>query len=189
MVVVVVLFICHCTLNSIYNKVAFNKELAITKESLYTKYFPFTYKYISLNEKLPIMKENSPHIFCYRQSWVYVEDREACKWCVVVMHKWCKISVNAWWEDCNDVKCSQWLAVLYVCVISVWCFNGCKSQCIVHNWSQNNIKCLHDLLCCVYIHVRWCKCPILMVFQGHELPGVLGYIRSSNSWPVWSSRV
>ena len=45
-------------LNSIYNKVAFNIKLVITKENLCTKYFLFTYKYIALNEKPPIMKEN-----------------------------------------------------------------------------------------------------------------------------------
>ena len=50
------------TLNSIYNKVAFNEKLAITKENLCTKYFPFTYKYVTLNEKLPITMENL-HIF------------------------------------------------------------------------------------------------------------------------------
>ena len=40
------------TLNSTYNKVAFNKKLPITK------YTPFTYKYITLNKKLPITKQN-----------------------------------------------------------------------------------------------------------------------------------
>ena len=46
------------TLNSAYNKVAFNEKLPITKENLYIKYTPFTYKYIALNEKLPITKQN-----------------------------------------------------------------------------------------------------------------------------------
>ena len=46
------------TLNSIYNKVTFNEKLAITKENLFTKYFPFTYKYVTFNEKPPIMKRN-----------------------------------------------------------------------------------------------------------------------------------
>ena len=32
------------------------------KENLCTKYTPFTYKYITLNEKPPIMKQNL-HIF------------------------------------------------------------------------------------------------------------------------------
>ena len=40
------------------------KKLAITKENLCTKYFPFTYEYIALNEKPPIMKENL-HIFFF----------------------------------------------------------------------------------------------------------------------------
>ena len=47
---------------SIYNKVAFNKKLAIMKENLCTKYFSFTYKYIALNKKPPITKANL-HIF------------------------------------------------------------------------------------------------------------------------------
>ena len=50
------------TLNSSYNKVAFNEKLAITKENLCTKYTSFTYKYIAFNEKLPITKQNL-HIF------------------------------------------------------------------------------------------------------------------------------
>ena len=50
------------TLNSAYNEVTFNKKLAITKENLCTKYTPLTYKYVGLNEKLPIMKQNL-HIF------------------------------------------------------------------------------------------------------------------------------
>ena len=53
-----------CTLNSAYNEVAFNEKSAITKENLCTKYTPFTYKYIVLNEKLPIMKQNL-HIFFF----------------------------------------------------------------------------------------------------------------------------
>ena len=50
------------TLNSAYNEVTFNAKLAITKENLCTKYTPFTYKYIALNEKPPITKQNL-HIF------------------------------------------------------------------------------------------------------------------------------
>ena len=46
------------TLNSAYNKVAFNEKLAIMKENLHIKYTPFTYNDIALNEKLPIMKQN-----------------------------------------------------------------------------------------------------------------------------------
>ena len=46
------------TLNSAYNKVAFNEKSAITKENVCTKYTPYTYKYVALNEKLPIMKQN-----------------------------------------------------------------------------------------------------------------------------------
>ena len=46
------------TLNSAYNKVAFNEKLAIMKENLCTKCTPFTYKYIALNEKPPITKQN-----------------------------------------------------------------------------------------------------------------------------------
>ena len=38
------------TLNSVYNEVAFNKKSVIPKENLCTKYFPFTYKYVTLNE-------------------------------------------------------------------------------------------------------------------------------------------
>ena len=41
--------------NSAYIEVAFNEKSAITKENLCTKYTPFTYKYIALNKKLPIM--------------------------------------------------------------------------------------------------------------------------------------
>ena len=58
------MYVCTCTLNSIYNKVALNEKLAITKENLCTKYFPFTCKYITLNKKPPIMKENL-HIFFF----------------------------------------------------------------------------------------------------------------------------
>ena len=50
------------TLNSAYNEVAFNEKLAITKEHLCNKYFPFTYNDVTLNENPPIMKEN-PCIF------------------------------------------------------------------------------------------------------------------------------
>ena len=52
------------TLTSIYNEVAFNEKSAIMKENLCTKYIPFTYKYITLNKKLPIMKEKL-HIFFF----------------------------------------------------------------------------------------------------------------------------
>ena len=52
------------TLNSAYNEVAFNKILPIMKENLSTKYTPFTYKYITLNEKPPITKQNL-HIFFF----------------------------------------------------------------------------------------------------------------------------
>ena len=50
------------TLNSAYDKVTFNKKLAIMKENIHTKYTPFTYKYVTLNEKPPLMKQNL-HIF------------------------------------------------------------------------------------------------------------------------------
>ena len=46
------------TLNSAYNKVAFNEKSAITKENLHTKYTSFTYNDITLIEKPPIMKQN-----------------------------------------------------------------------------------------------------------------------------------
>ena len=36
--------------NSTYNEVAFNEKLAITKENLCTKYFPFTYNDVALSE-------------------------------------------------------------------------------------------------------------------------------------------
>ena len=52
------------TLNSVYNEVAFNEQLAITKENLCIENFPFTYKYVALNEKPPITKENL-HIFFF----------------------------------------------------------------------------------------------------------------------------
>ena len=55
-------------LNSAYNEVTFNEKLAITKENLCTKYFPFTDNNVILNEKPPIMKENLHILFCYRQS-------------------------------------------------------------------------------------------------------------------------
>ena len=45
--------------------------MGYNKENLCTKYFPFTYKYITLNEKPPVMKENLCIFFYYRQSWVY----------------------------------------------------------------------------------------------------------------------
>ena len=48
----------YTTLNSAYNEVTFNEKLAIMKENLCTKYFPFTYNDITLTEKLPITKEN-----------------------------------------------------------------------------------------------------------------------------------
>ena len=61
------------TLNSTYNEVAFNKKSAIMKENLCTKYTPFTYKYIVLNENPPITKQNLYiFFFCYRWSWVYM---------------------------------------------------------------------------------------------------------------------
>ena len=61
------------TLNSAYNKVAFNEKLAITKENLHTKYTLFIYKHIALNEKPPITKQNLRiFFFCYRRSWVYI---------------------------------------------------------------------------------------------------------------------
>ena len=40
-----------CTLNSAYNEVTFNEKSVITKENLHTKYTPFTYNDIALNEK------------------------------------------------------------------------------------------------------------------------------------------
>ena len=52
------------TFNSVCNEVAFNENLTIMKENPCTKYFPFTYKYITLNEKLYILKENL-HIFLF----------------------------------------------------------------------------------------------------------------------------
>ena len=52
------------TLNFICNEVTFNEKLAIMKENLCTKYFPFTYKYFALNKKPPIAKENL-HIFFF----------------------------------------------------------------------------------------------------------------------------
>ena len=50
--------ITNYTLNSIYNEVTFNEKSDIMKENLCTKYLPFTYKYIALNKKLPITREN-----------------------------------------------------------------------------------------------------------------------------------
>ena len=52
------------TLNSAYNEVTFNEKSAIMKENLCTKYTPFTYKYIVLNENPPITKQNL-HIFFF----------------------------------------------------------------------------------------------------------------------------
>ena len=46
----------HSTLP--YNEVAFNEKLPIMKENFSTKYTPFTYKYIALNEKPHITKQN-----------------------------------------------------------------------------------------------------------------------------------
>ena len=43
------------TLNSTYNEVAFDEKL---KENVCTKYTTNTYKYVALNEKLPITKQN-----------------------------------------------------------------------------------------------------------------------------------
>ena len=50
------------TLNSTYNKVTFNVKLAIMMENVCTKYTTYTYKYIALNQKPPITKQNL-HIF------------------------------------------------------------------------------------------------------------------------------
>ena len=55
-------------------KSPFIKKLAIMKENLHTKYSPFTYKYVALNEKPPIMKQNH-HIFFFvigRAEFTYV---------------------------------------------------------------------------------------------------------------------
>ena len=52
------------TLNTAYNEVTFNEKSAIMKENLCTKYMPFTYKYIALNKKPPITKQNL-HIFFF----------------------------------------------------------------------------------------------------------------------------
>ena len=49
--------VCGCP-NNILTLNSFNENSAITKENLCTKYFPFTYKYVALNEKPPITKEN-----------------------------------------------------------------------------------------------------------------------------------
>ena len=57
------------TLNSVYNEVAFNEKSAITKENLHTKYFPFTYKYITLNKKQPVMKENLCIFFFFSKKY------------------------------------------------------------------------------------------------------------------------
>ena len=53
-----------CPRTPVYNEVTFNEKSAMTEENIYTKYFPFTYKYVVLNEKPPIMKENL-HIFFF----------------------------------------------------------------------------------------------------------------------------
>ena len=45
-------------------KLLLTKKLPITKENLCTKYTPFIYKYVVLNEKPPIMKQNL-HIFFF----------------------------------------------------------------------------------------------------------------------------
>ena len=66
-------YICLCntnTLKSTYNEVAFNKKNpAIMKKNLHTKYTPFTYNDITLNEK-PVIPKQNLHIFYfhYRQS-------------------------------------------------------------------------------------------------------------------------
>ena len=57
-----IVIVIWLTLNSAYNEVTFNKKLAIMKENLRTKYTPFTYMYIVLNENPPITKQNL-HIF------------------------------------------------------------------------------------------------------------------------------
>ena len=66
------------TLNSTYNKVAFNEKSAIMKENLHTKYTPFTYKYVALNKKPPIMKQN--HCTCapYMHSVAYLYKKPTC---------------------------------------------------------------------------------------------------------------
>ena len=59
------------TLNYGYNKVAFNKKLAIMKENLHNKYTPYTYKYIALNEKPPITKQNLRIFFVMAELSIY----------------------------------------------------------------------------------------------------------------------
>ena len=73
-----------------------------------------------------------------------------------------------------------------------------QSQCVVNNWSCNAVEvfiCLTVLCLCAYIHIMWCKCPWLMVLQGHELPGTLVYsilkvvsclgVYGIWIWPMW----
>ena len=56
------------------------KKMAIMKENCCTKYFPFTYIYVTLNKKPPITKKNlCIFFFCYRQSWVYQSKLQASK--------------------------------------------------------------------------------------------------------------
>ena len=71
--------ICHCYLinlgcsKSFYLLACFDnlhlievhEQLAIMKENLCTKYFPFTYNDLVLNEKPPIMKENLRIFFIF----------------------------------------------------------------------------------------------------------------------------
>ena len=47
-------------------KSAFNEKLAIMKENLHTKYIPFTYNDVALDENLPIMKQNLGIFFFIR---------------------------------------------------------------------------------------------------------------------------
>ena len=49
------------------------KKMAITKENLCTKYTPFTYKYVTLNEKLPMTKQNLHRFF-------FIIGRVECIW-------------------------------------------------------------------------------------------------------------
>ena len=59
----------RATLNSTYNEVTCNEKLPIMKENFCTKYTPFTYKYVALNEKPPNNEAKSGHIFFrYRRS-------------------------------------------------------------------------------------------------------------------------
>ena len=60
------------TLNSAYNEVTFNENLAITKENLHTKYTNSPINTSALT-KATYNEVKFLHIFfCYRQSWVYV---------------------------------------------------------------------------------------------------------------------